>query len=63
MSYSSWFDNISNAFLYPLYPAAFVVFKLNPYKLLSCIWAPDFFGTYDAIPSSHPWKGTVNLSC
>ena len=54
---------MSNAFLYPLYPALFVPSKLNPYKLVAVINLPVCFTVYGAIPSSPPWKGTENLSC
>ena len=62
ISYSSWFDNISNAFLYPVYPAALVELKSNPYKLVFVIYSPICFTTCGPIPSSPPWKGIVNLT-
>ena len=70
MSYSSWFDKISIAFLNPLYPAFAVVLKSNPNKLVlleyadaSWLSAPVNTGVHGAIPSLPPWKGTENFNC
>ena len=45
-----------------MYPAPLVVLKSNPYKLAAVILAPICFTMSYLIPSSPPWKGTVNLS-
>jgi len=72
MSYSSWFERILIAFLYPLYPASLVAFTSNPYKLAPVEYPvtkavgdsfPVTLTISGLIPSSPPWKGTVNLSC
>ena len=70
MSYSSWFDKISNAFLYPIYPDLSVPSKLKPYKLVPWVYwvssnwlsAPVNLTVHGAIPSVPPWKGIENLS-
>ena len=70
MSYWSWLERISNAFLYPVYPAAVVELTSNPntlvpfsYSLANVLSVPVNITVWGAIPSSPPWKGTVNLSC
>ena len=62
ISYWSWFESISSAFLYALYPTLSTALKSNPCKFVLEIWAPIFFKANGANPSSPPWKGTVNLS-
>ena len=63
---------MSNAFLYPVYPALSVPLKSKPnkfafadvdsYAAANVLSAPVNLGFHGAIPSSPPWKGTENFN-